>query len=182
MPENERTPTLCPGEPYPLGATWDGEGVNFALYSEHAEKVELCLFDAEGHETRVRLRENTHFVWHGYLPGLGPGQRYGYRVHGPYEPEQGLRFNPDLVVLDPYAKALAGLEDLQRGVFGYRTGSEREDLERAEGDLRGVPLGVVVDPRFDWSGDRPPNTPLQPTSFPKPAKPAATPPSKDKAS
>jgi len=154
---------LCPGDPYPLGATWDGEGVNFALYSEDAEKVELCLFDAQGRETRVRLREHTHFVWHGYLPGIAPGQRYGYRVHGPYDPDQGLRFNPNVVLLDPYAKALDGLEDPGRGIFAYRLGSPQEDRERGEDEARGVPLGVVIDPRFDWGGDRAPNTPLHET-------------------
>jgi isoamylase len=158
--QNEASIQPGPGEPYPLGATWDGEGVNFALYSEDAEKVELCLFDESGTETRVRLREHTHFVWHGYLPDLKPGQRYGYRVHGPYEPENGLRFNPNVVLLDPYAKALDNVEDLQRGVFAYRMGSEQEDQEAADSDQRGVPLGVVIDPRFDWSGDRAPNKPL----------------------
>src|SRR3954468_23603788 len=94
--------TVWRGHPLPLGATWDGQGVNFALYSEHADKVELCLFDADGRETRIRLREHTHYVWHAYIPDIGPGQRYGYRVHGAYDPDQGLRFNPDVVVLDPY--------------------------------------------------------------------------------
>jgi glycogen operon protein len=154
---------LCPGEPYPLGAAWDGEGVNFAVYSENAQKVELCLFDEHGHETRVRLRECEAFVWHGYIPGLAPGQRYGYRVHGPYEPDKGLRFNPAVVLLDPYAKALDALEDPQRGLFAYRTGDPQEDHAKLEEDVRGVPLGVVIDPRFDWSGDRPPNVPLHQT-------------------
>jgi isoamylase len=160
MHPNEQTLQLCPGDPHPLGATWDGAGVNFALYSEDAQKVELCLFDADGTETRVRLREHTHFVWHGYLPGLQPGQRYGYRVYGPYDPGQGLRFNPNVVLLDPYAKAMDSVEDLERGVFAYRLGSDQEDREPAEGDQRGVPLGIVIDPHFDWGGDRPPNTPL----------------------
>ncbi|NML43987.1 glycogen debranching protein GlgX [Ramlibacter sp. G-1-2-2] len=153
-------PTAWPGEPYPLGATWDGQGVNFALYSENATRVELCLFDEQGQEARVPLREQTAFVWHGYVPGLKPGQRYGYRVHGPYEPERGLRFNPNVVLLDPYAKALDGLENFDRGVFAYPMGGEREDLAMAEQEARGAPLGVVIDPWFDWSGDRAPNTPL----------------------
>src|SRR5689334_8701169 len=95
-----------PGNPYPLGAIWDGNGVNFALYSEHASSVELCLVDDSGGETRIPLRERTAFVWHVYLPGIGPGQRYGYRVNGPYEPQRGLRFNPNNLLLDPYAKSL----------------------------------------------------------------------------
>jgi glycogen operon protein len=149
-----------PGEPYPLGATWDGEGVNFALYSENATRVELCLFDGQGGETRVPLREQTAFIWHGWLPGIRPGQRYGFRVHGPYEPDKGLRFNPHVVLLDPYAHALAGLENFERGVFAYELGGEHEDRTPVQQDQRGVPLAVVVDPGFDWSGDRWPNTPL----------------------
>jgi glycogen operon protein len=149
-----------PGEPYPLGATWDGEGVNFALYSENATGVELCLFDAEGHESRVPLREQTAFIWHGWIPGIRPGQRYGYRVHGPYEPDKGLRFNPKVVLLDPYAKALDGLENFERGVFAYEVGGEQEDHAPVQHDQCGVPLAVVIDPAFDWGHDRPPNTPL----------------------
>ena len=160
MPSNEEQPPVGPGEPYPLGATWDGQGVNFALYSEHATRVELCLFDDEGRETRLPLKEQTHRVWHGYVRGLRPGQRYGYRVHGPYEPDKGLRFNPNVVLLDPYAKALDGLENFERGVFAYRPGEAQEDRAMQEEDQRGVPLGVVIDPWFDWSGDRAPNTPL----------------------
>jgi isoamylase len=152
-----------PGEPYPLGATWDGEGVNFALYSENATAVEVCLFDADGRESRVRLREQTAFVWHGYLPGVQAGQRYGYRVHGPYEPERGLRFNPNVVVLDPYAKALDSVESFERGVFAYELGHEREDHAMQSQEQRGVPLAVVIDPSFDWLNDRWPNRPLHET-------------------
>ena len=159
-PAPSPSPTLCPGDPYPLGATWDGEGVNFALFSENAQKVELCLFDDQGREQRIALRERTAFVWHGYLPGIGPGQRYGYRVHGPYEPERGLRFNPNVLLLDPYARALDGVEDRERGLFAYPLGGPDEDLAPAEGEQRGAPLAVVVDPAFDWSGDRAPNRPL----------------------
>src|SRR3954471_1033933 len=101
---------ILPGAPSPLGATWDGRGVNFALYSEHAERVELCLFDERGFETRGDLSHRAAFVWHGYVPELAPGQRYGFRVHGPYEPARGLRFNADVLLLDPYAKALATAE------------------------------------------------------------------------
>ena len=104
-------PRLWPGQPYPLGAMWDGAGVNFALFSEHATGVELCLFDhpvSSAPVERVAVRERTDLVWHGYLPGIGPGQLYGYRVHGPYQPERGFRFNPAKLLLDPCAKALAG--------------------------------------------------------------------------
>lgn len=149
-----------PGSAYPLGATWDGQGVNFAIYSENASKIELCLFDEHDKETRLTLREQTAFVWHGYVEGLSPGQRYGYRVHGPYEPERGLRFNPNVVLLDPYARALSGTEKFKEGVFAYTLGSENGDLDMETRDQRGAPLGVVVDPHFDWQGDRPPNIPF----------------------
>src|SRR6204780_1742690 len=100
--------TVWPGRPFPLGGMWDGNGVNFSLFSEHAERVELCLFDADDKEERVELTQRTAFNWHGYLPGVGPGQRYAYRVYGPYEPENGLRFNPAKLLIDPYAKAIEG--------------------------------------------------------------------------
>ncbi|AAF09848.1 glycogen debranching protein GlgX [Deinococcus radiodurans] len=151
--------TLRPGSPFPLGATWDGKGTNFALYSENATGVELCLFDAEGHETRFPLTEQTAFVWHGYLPGIQPGQRYGYRVHGEYAPEKGLRFNPNVVLLDPYAKALDGTEQFDRGVFGYVAGGE-DDSQMQEEEQRGAPLGLVVDPMFNWVGDQKPGIPF----------------------
>ena len=106
---------VLPGSPNPLGATWDGEGVNFALYSENATEVELCVFDAEGKETRCALKSRSEHVWHGYVPGLAPGCRYGYRVHGPYDPPKGLRFNPHLVLLDPYARAVEGTENWEGG-------------------------------------------------------------------
>lgn len=102
---------ILPGSPYPQGATWDGTGVNFALYSENATRVELCLFDDSDEQESVDLPECAGFVWHGYIPNLSIGQRYGYRVHGPYEPEKGLRFNPAKLVIDPYAKALSGRVD-----------------------------------------------------------------------
>src|SRR5436305_9519488 len=115
---------LRPGRAYPLGATWDGAGTNFALFSEAAERVELCLLDEDSHghrvETRVELTEADGFVWHGYLPGVGPGQRYAYRVHGPYEPERGHRCNPAKLLLDPYAKALNGQLRWNEALFGYR--------------------------------------------------------------
>ncbi|WP_291431705.1 glycogen debranching protein GlgX [Deinococcus sp.] len=151
-------PRLHPGQPYPLGATWNGQGTNFALYSETASGVELCLFDEQGAETRVALREQTAFVWHGYLPDVKPGQRYGYRVHGEYAPERGLRFNPNVVLLDPYAKALDGTEQFDRGVFGYVTGTD--DTQMQQEDQRGSPLGIVTDSNFDWRGDHRPNIPF----------------------
>lgn len=146
-----------PGAPSPLGATWDGKGVNFALYSEHAQAVELCLVDAFGHEKRLVVQHQTAFIWHIYLEGLQPGQRYGYRVYGEYAPEKGLRFNPNVRLLDPYAKALGGVEDPE-GIWGYdRRGTE--DLQMETREQLGVPLGVVIDSAFDWSGDKRPRIP-----------------------
>ena len=153
-------PAILPGSPYPLGATWDGKGVNFAIYSENAEKVDLCLVDSDGREEHVRLRERTALVWHGYLPGLGPRQLYGYRVHGAYEPDRGLRFNANNLLVDPYAKALDGHESWEDGLFAYEVGHPDGDRKKAMTDARGAPLGVVVDPAFDWEGDRPPATPF----------------------
>jgi glycogen operon protein len=154
---------LWPGHPYPLGATWDGAGVNFALFSEHATGVDLCLFDdaASGVvRERLELRERTDLVWHGYVPGLGPGQLYGYRVHGPYAPERGLRFNPAKLLIDPYAKALAGTLRWGDELFGYRVGDPAVDLSRDDRDSAGaVPKAVVIDHAFDWAGDRPPRVP-----------------------
>jgi isoamylase len=153
-----------PGRPYPLGATWDGEGTNFALASENATGVELCLFSAGGQggkEKRVRLTERTDFVWHVYLPRVGPGQRYGYRVEGPFEPEQGMRFNPHKLLLDPYARAIDGTVRWSDANFGYRLGDPAADLSLDERDNREfVPRGVVVDASFDWGDDRRPGTAL----------------------
>jgi len=154
---------VWPGRPYPLGATWDGGGVNFSLFSEHATKVELCLFDspdAERESQRVALPDQTDMAWHGYLPDVHPGQLYGYRVHGPYEPEQGHRFNPNKVLLDPYAKAIG--RDLRWGdeTFGYAIGDEDEDLSRDDRDnAAGAPLGAVIDTAFTWGDDAPPAVP-----------------------
>ena len=150
-----------PGSPHPLGATWDEEGTNFALYSANAEAVELCLFTADGTETRIPLKERTAFVWHAYVPGIPLGQRYGYRVYGPYDPGRGHRFNPNVVLLDPYAKALDGVEDWSRGCFAYEFGGEDPDLHPSKQAALGAPRGVVVDTRFDWEGDVLPQTPLQ---------------------
>jgi glycogen operon protein len=150
-----------PGSPDPLGSTWDGRGTNFALYSEGATGVELCLFDADGSEARVRVPDRTEFVWHVYVEGVGPGQRYGYRVDGPWDPAKGHRFNPASVLVDPYAYALDGPEDFARGAFSYDRGSPDADLAREQADQLGAPRGVVIDPSFDWEGDAPPNVPLR---------------------
>jgi glycogen operon protein len=146
--------TLWPGKVYPLGATWDGKGTNFALFSENATAVELCLFDKDDEETRVKLTEVSNFVWHGYVPGVGPGQRYGYRVHGPYEPQNGHRFNPNKLLIDPYAKAIDG--DIGNGpeLFGYSWDSPEEDLSFSDlDDAHLMPKCVVVDQSFDWGDD-----------------------------
>ena len=149
-----------PGNPYPLGANWDGHGVNFSIFSEHATGVELCLVNAEGIEERVTMKRRTGFVWHCYLSDIGPGQRYAYRVQGPYEPEQGLRFNPNVRLLDPYAKALCGSQSWDAGSFGYEVGGDQEDLLPSKRDAIGAPLGMVIDSSFDWGGDQKPNLPF----------------------
>ncbi len=152
---------IWPGRAYPLGATYDGAGTNFALFSEIAERVELCLFDPAGTETRMALREVDAFVWHGYLPGIEPGQRYGYRVHGPYEPRAGHRCNPAKLLLDPYAKAMEGNVRWDQAVFSYPFGDP--DERNGEDSAAFVPRSVVVDPFFDWGVDRPPRTPYHET-------------------
>jgi isoamylase len=146
-----------PGSSYPLGATYDGVGTNFALFSEVADLVELCLFDEDGTETRYRLEEVDGFVHHGYLSGVGPGQRYGYRVHGPYEPEKGLRCNPNKLLIDPYAKAFSHGVDWDDSLFGYSFDDpdQRNDLDSAGH----VPYSLVTNPFFDWANDRLPRTP-----------------------
>ena len=148
---------MWPGSAYPLGATYDGVGTNFGLFSSVAERVDLCLFDADGTEERITLREMDGFVWHGYLLGIGPGQRYGYRVHGPYEPAAGQRCNPAKLLLDPYAKAIEGRVDWNPAVFSYEFGSpgKRNDEDSAPY----VPRAVVINPYFDWGADRAPGTP-----------------------
>jgi glycogen operon protein len=144
---------IWPGTPYPLGATYDGTGTNFALFSELAERVELCLFDDADAETRVELAEVDGFIWHAFLPSVAPGQRYGYRVHGPYDPARGQRSNPAKLLLDPYAQAVEGPVDWDESLFGYRFGRpwERNDAGSAAHQTR----CVVVNPYFDWRGDRP---------------------------
>ena len=144
---------LSAGTPHPLGATWDGRGTNFALFSANAEKVELCLFDNQGRREleRIVLPERTEDVWHGYLNDVSPGQLYGYRVHGRYDPEHGFRFNPHKLLRDPYARRLAGRLVWSDAHFAYRTGSAREDLSFDRRDnARGVPKAVVVDEIFNW--------------------------------
>jgi isoamylase len=153
---------IWPGLPTPLGPTWDGAGVNFALFSEHADAVELCFFE-DGTETRVELQEVTGFVWHGYVPGLAPGQRYGYRVHGPYEPKRGHRFNPDKLLLDPYTKAIDGDIEWGAELFGYEIGPG-DDLPRSTTDSAArMPKCVVVDASFYWGDDVLPETPWHET-------------------
>jgi isoamylase len=153
------SPRVWPGTPYPLGATWDGRGVNFALFSAHAEKVELCLFDHSGHheQSRIVLPEYTDEVWHGYLPEVRPDQLYGYRVYGPYDPSNGQRFNHNKLLLDPYAKALHGQLQWSDVVFGYRVGGPREDLGFDRRDsARFMPKCRVVETAFTWHDDHPP--------------------------
>ncbi|SOX52666.1 glycogen debranching enzyme GlgX [Mycobacterium ahvazicum] len=151
------TPTgeLWPGKAYPLGATYDGAGTNFALFSEVAERVELCLFDADGTETRVTLPEVDYYVWHGYIPAIEPGQRYGYRVYGPYEPTEGLRCNPNKLLLDPYAKAIDGTFDWNQSLFSYNFGDP--DSRNDDDSATSMPKSVVINPYFDWGNDRPPS-------------------------
>ncbi|MBV8929370.1 MAG: glycogen debranching protein GlgX, partial [Mycobacteriaceae bacterium] len=159
-------PTVWPGTPYPLGATYDGVGTNFSLFSEVAEKVEVCLIDRNGAEERVRLDEVDGFVWHSYLPTVTPGQRYGFRVHGRWDPANGLRCDPSKLLLDPYGKSFTGDFDFSAALFSY-------DMEAGDDAASGPPPGVdslghtmtsvVINPFFDWGSDRPPNTPYHET-------------------
>ncbi|HEY7014305.1 MAG TPA: alpha-amylase family glycosyl hydrolase, partial [Streptosporangiaceae bacterium] len=154
-----------PGSPYPQGATWDGAGTNFALFSEVAERVELCLFD-EGppvrrSESRIELTEVDGFVWHGYLPDVGPDQRYAYRVHGPSDPAQGHRCNPAKLLLDPYGKAVDGRVCWHESLFGYRF-SDPSRINKTD-SAPYMPTNVVINPFFDWGDDRPPRTPYHGT-------------------
>jgi len=146
-----------PGTPYPLGATWDGEGGNFAIFSENATAVELCLFDgpdSDRDSARIRVEEQTDQVWHVYLPEVRPGQHYGYRIHGPYEPEAGHRFNPNNLLIDPYAKSIAGTLQWSDAMFGYTIGDPKADLSFDTRDNAGnMPKSVVIDQAFTWGGD-----------------------------
>jgi isoamylase len=153
---------VLPGEPFPLGATLTPEGANFSLFSEHAERVDLCLFDEHGEEERIEVCDTTFFNWHCFVPGIRAGQRYGYRVHGPYEPGKGLRFNPAKLLLDPYAQAIDGQVDWRAAnVLPYvASGDPDADLEQDDTDSApAMPHSVVADPSFDWEGDRPPRIP-----------------------
>ena len=149
-----------PGKPYPLGATYDGTGTNFSLFSEVAEAVELCLFDAAGTEHRIALTEVDGFCWHAYLPRVGAGQRYGFRVHGPWDPARGHRCNPNKLLLDPYAKAVDGGVDWHPACFPYDVNSGDPASRNDDDSAAHVPKGVVVSPFFDWGADRVPDTPL----------------------
>jgi len=158
--------SIWPGRPYPLGATWDGEGVNFSLFSEHAEKVELCLFEPKGKReiARLPMQWQTDQVWHCYLPDARPGLLYGYRVYGPYEPKKGHRFNPNKLLLDPYAKSIHGQVKWSSADFGYRIGHRLEDLSfDRSNNAPGMPKGRVIDASFTWGDDRPPRTPWHET-------------------
>jgi glycogen operon protein len=156
---------VWPGRPFPLGATWDGEGTNFSLFSEHAERVELCLFEGD-RETRIEVGDVTAHIWHCYLSGVGPGQCYGYRVHGPYDPASGHRFNPSKLLIDPYAKAIEGAVQWDRANALPYVPSPDEDADLElddEDDADAIPKCIVVDPAFDWEGDEPPRTPWNDT-------------------
>ncbi|MEX2551235.1 MAG: glycogen debranching protein GlgX [Nitriliruptoraceae bacterium] len=153
---------LWPGRPYPLGATFDGYGTNFSVFSEVAERIELCIFHARGREERIPLPEVTGFVWHGYAPDVAPGTRYGFRVHGPYRPAEGLRCNPHKLLLDPYAMTVVGDLTWDEAVFGYRFG-DADGAMNTKNSARHVPRGVVTQPFFEWGNDRPPRTPWNET-------------------
>lgn len=159
--------TIYPGNPFPLGATWQGAGTNFAVYSENATAVDLCLFHNQNDDeewVRIRMPERSGHVWHVYVEGVGPGQLYGFRVHGPYEPENGHRFNPHKLLIDPNAKAIAGTIHWHDSLFGYMLGHELEDLSYNQEDSAPfLPKCVVIDPSFDWEGDKPPGIPFHQT-------------------
>ncbi|MGH3965677.1 MAG: glycogen debranching protein GlgX [Pseudonocardiaceae bacterium] len=152
---------IWPGSPYPLGATYDGGGTNFAIFSEVAQSIELCLFDDNDAETRLRLPERDGLIWHGYLPRVGPGQRYGYRVHGPYEPAAGQRCNPHKLLLDPYAKAIDGRIEWNESLYSYRFGRPRS-VNNADSAPYAM-KSVVINPFFDWVNDRPLHIPIHQT-------------------
>ncbi|MBA4057632.1 MAG: glycogen debranching enzyme GlgX, partial [Marivirga sp.] len=154
-----------PGHPYPLGATYDKGGVNFALFAENATKVELCLFKSKTdikEYRRIKLKERTHQVWHTYLPDIKPGQLYGYRVYGPYEPCHGHRYNPNKLLMDPYAKAIAGTIEWDDALFGYEINNEDKDLSFSNLDsAHFIPKSVVIEPAFDWEGVEAPGIPYE---------------------
>ncbi|TVR18785.1 MAG: glycogen debranching enzyme, partial [Nitriliruptor sp.] len=156
------TTELWPGKAYPLGATFDGYGTNFSVFSEVAEKVELCIFHTKTREERIPLPEVSGFVWHGYAPDIAPGTRYGFRVHGPYDPAKGLRCNPNKLLLDPYAKTVVGDLTWDEAIFGYRFGNPDGPMN-TRNSARYVPRGVVTQPFFDWGNDAAPRTPWHET-------------------
>jgi isoamylase len=168
---------VWPGQPYPLGATWDGRGVNFAVFSEHASRVELCLFDTPDDRTEsvcLPIREKTDFVWHCYVPDIKPGQLYGYRIDGPYEPHQGHRFNAHKVLLDPYAKTIGRPLRWDDSMFAYRIGDPGRDLVADDRDNAPfAALAAVCDSRFRWRGDRHPRTPWHRTMIYEAPTPAS---------
>ncbi|HEX4936947.1 MAG TPA: alpha-amylase family glycosyl hydrolase, partial [Gemmatimonadaceae bacterium] len=147
-----------PGDSLPLGAHWDGHGTNFSVFSSAATRVDLCLFDSEGREERIHLHEPTAFCWHAYVPDVGPGQRYGYRVHGPWAPADGHRCNPDKLLLDPYARAIAG--DVTWNPAVYPFWQRHQDTRSHADSAPFVPRSLVIDPAFDWGGDTPLHRPL----------------------
>ena len=156
--DNMTMQQIRPGSMYPLGANYDGSGVNFALFSQVADKVELCLFDEDDKETRIEMTEQNSYVWHNYISGIQPGQRYGYRVYGPYDPAKGMRCNPNKLLLDPYAKAIEGNIDGDESLFSYRFSDPdgpMNDLDSADHTMK----SAVVNPYFDWGNDQHPNTP-----------------------
>jgi glycogen operon protein len=159
--------TVYPGSPFPLGATWDGKGVNFAIYAENATGAELCLFETKEDKresAKIRIEERTHHVWHVYIPGLKPGQLYGYRMHGPYEPQNGHRFNPNKFLIDPYAKAISGSLQWHDSLFGYELGHPDAELSFSNMDSAPfMPRSVVIDPTFNWKGDKFPLIPYHKT-------------------
>lgn len=153
-----------PGNPYPLGATLDNEGVNFALFSPNATAVHLCFFDDDNNETRIEIKECTHYIWHAYLPGVKAGQLYGYRVDGPFDPQNGYRFNVNKVLIDPYAKSIAGPVKWHDSLFGYDINNEEKDLTFSDADSGPyIPKSVVIDPTYDWGNDKAPDIPYHKT-------------------
>ncbi len=162
-PPAPRKITVYPGNPFPLGATWDGNGVNFALYADNATSVELCLFNSptdQAESYSVKIVERSHHIWHAYFPDLRPGQLYGYRVHGKYDPQNGHRYNANKLLIDPYAKAIAGTIDWNDALFGYKLGDPDEDLSFSEQDSAAfIPKSVVIDSNFDWGKDKAPKIP-----------------------
>ena len=153
---------IWPGNPYPLGATYDGAGTNFSVFSEVATRVELCLFDEKGSQSCVDLPETTGFIWHGYMPNVSPGQRYGFRVHGPWDPACGQRCNPSKLLLDPYGKAVEGEVKWNEAVFPYHF-DQGEDSKNEIDSAAFMPRSVVINPYFNWGNDRYPRTPWHET-------------------